>query len=93
MKSPIQEKLDGGKKKSRNTLVAAKTTSQVQEELTQDKRRGHKLKVSIDLTSQTKSSMQSLQSKGRGRNLALVQNAAVLKFRSGKESAKDKVIR
>jgi hypothetical protein len=29
----MQEKLDGGKKKSRNTLLASNTTSMVQEEL------------------------------------------------------------
>lgn len=40
VRSPIQEKLEGGKKKSRNTLVGAKTTSQVQEELTKEKKRG-----------------------------------------------------
>jgi len=57
VKSPIQEKLEGGKKKSRNTLVGAKTTSQAQGELTQ-KKQVHRLKVSIDLTTQTKSSMQ-----------------------------------
>jgi hypothetical protein len=68
-RSPIKEKLEGGKKKSRNTLIASKTT---QEELNQDKKRAGKLKVSIDLTSQSKSSMRLIQTKVQGRNQALI---------------------
>jgi len=46
--SPSKEKMEDGKKKSRNTLIASKTT---QDEANQDKKQGKKLKVFIDLTS------------------------------------------
>ena len=68
-RSAIKEKLEGGKKKSRNTLIASKTT---QEDLNPDKKRAGKLKVSIDLTSQSKSSMRLIQTKVQGRNQALI---------------------